>query len=207
MRSATLAACVMGMAAVSVPGVAAAHIRKERTRVSGTTAAATWSYQVDDIATYLSVVVSEDDLASDGHPQRFATLTLLRSNVVTGHVLVAGVADLSDLDFTVDPKLSRAHLHAEGLFEDDTTLTFFPIALDLTWTATAPLAHQSSHDAFREPGFAIKTRFTGPFRDATATGSISGDDTELVLGPPESAQLQRNDAGSLSIVISKCGER
>jgi hypothetical protein len=205
MRIAALAALAAGLAAMSQPGTADAHIRKERARVSGNSAVATWSYQVGDVATFLSVVVSDDDL--DASRDRFATVTVLRSNVVTGNVLLAGVADLSDFDFTVDPALGRAHLRAEGLFEDDTTLTFFPVTLELSWTATAAVVRQDSHDSFREPNFAIRTRAAGLARAAAAEGTVYGDDTEFVMGPAESAQIQRNDAASLSIQISKCGER
>jgi hypothetical protein len=201
MRIAALAALAAGLATASHPGTADAHIRKERARVSGNSAVAIWSYQEGDVATFLNVVVDGDGAS------RFATVTLLRSNVATGNVLVAGVADLSDFELTVDPRLGRAHLRAEGLFEDDTTLTFFPLTVDLSWTATADTIRQDSRDTFREPGFAVRTRATGLARTATAAGTVYGDDTEFVLGPPDSAQIQHNDAGSVSIQVSKCGER
>jgi hypothetical protein len=205
MRIATLAAFAAGLAATSHPGTADAHIRKERSRLSGNSAVATWSYQEGEVATFLSVVVNE---GGQGDAQRrFATVTLLRSNVVTGHVLVAGVADLSDLDITVDPQLGRAHLRAEGLFEDDTTLTFFPLTVELSWTATADAVRQDSHDSYREPGFAVRTQALGLARAASVAGTVYGDDTELVSGPPQSALIQRNETGAVSIQISKCGER
>jgi hypothetical protein len=207
MRRAALAVLALGVALVTAPGQADAHIRKERTRISGETAVATWNYQIGDVATYISVVVTDNDTRSGGHPSsdRFATVSILRSNVVTGNVLVAGVADLSDFDFEVDHR--RARLRAEGLFEDDSTLTFFPISIDLTWTATGEPERQHSREIFREPGFIIKTRFRGVFRDAVAAGSIFGDDTQFVAGDAESAQIQKTTSGAVTIQISKCGER
>jgi hypothetical protein len=205
MRIAALAAFAAGLAATSHPGTADAHIRKERAHLSGNSAVATWSYQDGELATFLSVVVNE---GVEGDSQRrFATISLLRSNVVTGHVLVAGVADLSDFDFTVDPQLGRAHLRAEGLFEDDTTLTFFPLTVELSWTASGEAIRQDSHDSYREPGFAVRTQGLGLARTASVAGTVYGDDTELVSGPPESARIQRNDTGAVTIQISKCGDR
>jgi hypothetical protein len=206
MRKAALAALALGFVATSLPGLAEAHISKERTRVRGNTATATWNYQNGNVATFMSVVVTQNDIVENGQPrdEQFATVSILQSDVVTGNVLVAGVADLSAFDFTIGEQLSTAHLHAEGLFEDDSTLTFFPITIDLTWTATADPVRQHSHNVFREPGFITRTRFKGVFRDAAVSGSVSGNDTEFVFGPSESAQIQRNDSGTVIVQINKC---
>jgi hypothetical protein len=206
MRRAVLAALTLGLATAAVPGRADAHVNKEKTKVAGNTVTATWNYQVGDIATFVSVVATQNDVVTNGTPteDKFATVSILRSNVATGDVLIAGVADLSDFTFTVDGQLGSAHLLADGLFEDDSTLTFFPVHIDLTWTATADAIRQHSHDVFREPGFIMITRFKGLFRDATVTGTVFGNSTEFIAGAPESAQIQRNDSGSVTIQINKC---
>jgi hypothetical protein len=206
MRKAVLAALSLGLAA-AVPLRADAHVNREKTVVSGNTAVATWNYQVGDIATFMSVVVTENNIVTNGShsADRFATVSILQSDVVTGNVLIAGVADLSDFQFSVDDHLATAHLQASGLFEDDSTLTFFPMDIDLTWTATADPVRQHSHDQFREPGFMVKTTFKGIFRDASVTGTVFGKNTEFVAAPSESAQIQQNESGTLTIQITKCG--
>jgi hypothetical protein len=208
MRKAALAAVALGIAALAFPGRADAHIHKQRTRIDGNTAVATWNYQNGDIATFVSVVVTDQDVVDNGSSSgdRFATVSILQSNVVTGNVLVAGVADLSDFTFDVDHNLKRARLRATGLFEDDSTLTFLPFSVDLQWTATGGPERQSSHDLFKEPGFIVKTRFHGVSRDAAVTGSIVAGTTEYVGAAPESAEIQRNDSGTVTITITKCGQ-
>jgi hypothetical protein len=207
MTRAALAALAGALAIGALPAPAEAHINKERSRIDGNTAVATWNYQVADVATFVSVVVTDNSTVTNGTSgqDRFATVSILQSNVSTGNVLVAGVADLSEFTLTVDDHLGSAHLQASGLFEDDSTLTFFPITIDLTWTATADAVRQHSHDVFREPGFLVISRFKGLFRDAAVTGSISGNDTEFVFGASESGQIQQNDSGTLTIQINKCG--
>jgi hypothetical protein len=112
-------------------GSASAAVTVDHQHISGNTVVATWNYQVGDVATFVSVVTTE------ATQDRFATVNILQSNVVTGDVLIASVADVGDFQLSVASDLGTAHFQAQGTFEDDSTFTFFPIRVDLTWTATS----------------------------------------------------------------------
>jgi hypothetical protein len=180
---------------LALAGSASAAVTVDHQKISGNTVTATWNYQDGDIATFVMIVATQDTA------DRFATVSILQSNVVTGNVLIAGVADLADFQLSVASDLGTAHFQAQGTFEDDSTFTFFPISIDLTWTATSGPDRQRSTFHFNEHGFVSNTVFRGTFRDASASGSIVMNSAQFVPGATTDAQLQANDFGSVTVQI------
>lgn len=200
-------ALVLSLAAVLAPLSAEAGTKtRTRNRIVGYSTSATWEYTSGDVATFVSVVVTENDESGTAGKSEFAfvSLAISQSQISTGNVLLTGVAVAEgpdSFDLQIDRQLGTARLIVnDAIFQDDNTFTFFNIDVDLTWTATAPATTTKSNEKVKEPGMKFKSHFQGTFRDAVASGSVFGKNTQFIPGPSNSAQLQFNKFGSLEII-------
>jgi hypothetical protein len=179
-----------------------------RTKIVGYSSYATWEYVEGDVATYVSVVVTENDESGTSGPSEtaYVSLSIGQSQISTGNVLIAGVALVdgsSNFDYQVDKQLGTATLRVrDAIFQDDSTFTFFNVDMDLTWTATGEASTQKSHNKYKDPGIRETSHFHGTFRDGVATGSIFGKNIQFTPGPSDTAQLQFNRFGSQTIVTT-----
>lgn len=199
---------VIALALVFVPATSQATAKTktiEHTKIVGDTAVATWEYTQGNVMTFVSLVVSNENVrdATGKYERPLLSLAIAQSLVDTGAVLIAGSASSEDFTLTVDNQLDTATLHlANAIFEDDFNQTSFNISADLSWTATGELLKQNSNDRVSFPGFKMNTRFKGDFRDAIATGTITGNALEFAPVPSQDAQLQHNMFGSLTITTT-----
>ena len=193
--------------AVAVPLTAQAKQKTvEHVKIVGDTAVASWDYTQGNTLTFVNVIATLNNIKDESGKSQdaFVSLAISQSDLVTGNVLITGVAYASDFDFHVDHDLKMAFLHVkDAIFQDDNSFTFFNVDIDLTWNATAEATSQHSHEQIREPGLKINSQFKGEFRDAEASGSIFGKDIQFTPMPSTSGQLQANKFGSVTITTGK----
>ena len=193
--------------AVAVPLTAQAKQKTvEHVKIVGDTAVASWDYTEGNTLTFVNLVATLNNVKDENGKTQdaFVSLAISQSDLVTGNVLITGVAYSSEFDFHVDNDLKMAFLHVnDAIFQDDNSFTFFNVDIDLNWNATAEATSQHSHEQFREPGLKINSQFKGEFRDAQASGSIFGKDIQFAPMPSTSGQLQQNKFGSVTITTGK----
>lgn len=221
LRRTTLLVALATVALALAP--AAAQARRtvvERFNLKGHGLNAEWSYQEGDILTFVSLVASSSKTRSkaDGRQQDdIASLSITRSNVVTGNVEIAGSAAIDVFDLEVNGNQSRGRFRADVIFQDDNSFTFFDLHIDLSFQGIGPIEHLHDHSIDTEtPNLIIRTRFDGRFRDAVATGTVYGTrraDTapnawpglphEFTPMPSSTGQIQKNRFASVTIQVGR----
>ena len=203
-RSASLAIALV--LAALIPAAAQAGIKThKRTKIVGYTTVATWEYVDGDIATFVNVIVTDNNYSENGvrSDDAFVSLAINRAELSTGNVLMTGVAYVegpSNFDFSIDKQLGTATLRVrDAIFQDDNSFTFFNVDMDLTWSATGDAYVSKVNDKYREPGFRYHSHFQGTFRDGIATGSIFGKNIQFTPAPSSSGQLQFNKFGNMEV--------
>jgi hypothetical protein len=199
------------------PAFAKSTKTRERTRIVGNSAVASWDYTDGNIGTTINVVVTYNDesyTATGPGQYAFVALNINRYEIDSGNVLITGNAYVdgpSNFSFAVDNDLGTATLHVrDAIFQDDNSFTFFNVNMDLTWTATGTKTTGVSNFNDKGPGYKYNSHFNGQFRDATATGSIfgtnclgssacAGANTQFSPVPSNSGQLQFNHFGENSL--------
>jgi len=201
-----LAALALTLAIAAPLSAQATQKTVEHVKIVGDTAVASWDYTEGNVLTFVNVVATLNNVrdANGKSKDAFVSLAISQSDLVTGNVLLTGVAYTNEFDFHVDHDLKMATLHVtDAIFQDDNTFTFFNVNIDLNWTATAEATDQHSHVHIREPGLKINSQFKGEFRDAQASGSIFGKDTQFTPMPSMNGQLQHNKFGSVTITTGQ----
>jgi hypothetical protein len=176
-----------------------------RTKIVGYSTSASWEYVDGDVGTFVNVIVTDNDVSGTGgrSEDAFVSLAISRYQISTGNVLLTGVAYVdgpSNFDFSIDKQLGTATLRVrDAIFQDDNSFTFFNVDMDLTWTATGEAYVSKSNDSYKEPGFRFRSHFEGTFRDAVASGSIVGKNTQFTPVVSTSGQLQFNRFGNMEV--------
>lgn len=98
-------------------------------------------------------------------------------------IAAEGSATLAASDFQVFGQLSSATLNATVTLFDYVSGNYFDVYVDLTWNGTGAINRQSSSSHFSSPGCKFNTRFTGSFRPAVATGTVSDGFTNYTPEP------------------------
>lgn len=112
-----------------------------------------------------------------------------------------GSASLEDSAFRTIKKLTSASLTATEVYVYDyVSGNSFPVAIDLHWDGTGVLQQESSRFTSKYPGCQIKSSYSGSYRFAEATGSISDGSTEYTQGEPsEYANIYSVKQGDMAI--------
>jgi hypothetical protein len=209
-----LAVCIAALAVI--PATARAQGTVETMQLREKAAFAEWRYAEGDIQTDIAAVVSEARRKTGGTGgssttwSAFATISIFRTNLTTGDVLISGVGESENFEFSVAGNLQSAVVRLETFFQDDSTFTFFDLFVDLRWDATGPRQTDVDRALERDAGFVYREVSTGAHRPAVATGSIVGQFTdaegnvireeEFVRGPSFFGEIQKNKNASLRIV-------
>jgi hypothetical protein len=156
------------------------------------------------IFTDVSVFASEGVFQSSPGPGNFssgASLFISQYDVCLGVQLIAadGGVSLAGPDFQVVSKLQSASLHATIDVFDYVSGTPFQVAVNLGWTASAPLSRQNSNSHFQSPGCIFNSHFSGSFRPAIAWGSVSDGVTEFVPTASFDASISSVKSGTVAI--------
>lgn len=108
----------------------------------------------------------------------------------TQTVLLQAVGSTFSSTFQVSKNLSSASLSATiPVFDAVSGNPLFNVSVSQTWTATGPLSIESSTSHFHTKGFTINSHFTGRFRNATASGTVSDGTTNFTPSPSGFAQI------------------
>lgn len=166
----------------------------------GKFAEAAWDVSTPTSDTFASVQATKDELFAD-----VFTVTFDADGNLTGASdTFADVA--GGYTFRIAKKYGSASVSGSGIpaqrctydanFDligcNDTT-----IGVNVTWTATGPLTHDTSNDHFKGDGFSFNDHFNGATREASASGTIAGhtftaDDVEFAdLGRVNSGSIER----------------
>jgi hypothetical protein len=73
------------------------------------------------------------------------------------------------------------------------------VSVNLTWTATGPATRVHDVSTVHAPGFTTTSHFSGTFRPATASGTISDGTTNFALLPLQFAQIASVSNGTVTI--------
>lgn len=205
-RSASFAAIAVALSCLMPVAAQAGSKTHTRTKIVGYSSYATWDYVEGDVLTFVSVVVTDNNVSDSGGRSQdaFVSLSISQSSISSGNVLIAGTALVegpSNFDFSIDRQLGTATLRVrDAIFQDDSTFTFFNVDMDLTWTATGEAYTSKSNDKFKSPGYRYKSHFQGVFRDGVAAGSIFGKNIQFTPVPSSTAQVQFNRFGGIEVI-------
>jgi hypothetical protein len=86
-------------------------------------------------------------------------------------IWAAGWEYLTGQELTVSG--SSARLIKDVQVWDDVSQSLYWVTVDLAWSPTGPAVRQSDHEHVQWPGFNLNYRWSGTYRPAEATGSIS----------------------------------
>jgi hypothetical protein len=127
-------------------------------------------------------------------------VSIFQFNTCTGEVFLDafGSAQLSPEAFAVEGQLDAATLTATVEVCDFITGGCFPVDVQLTWSATGPVVKDKSKFQSTSPGCKFKFDFMGNFRDAVATGTITGGGFSF-SGASDFAQIASVKQGSMEI--------
>jgi hypothetical protein len=171
----------------------------------GRIAIATFISTVDCIYTETAVTASESrDRIEPGAPERsaFAAVSIVQYDTCTETLLHFAYGDSAPLlpeEFQVSNTLDSATLNTTINVFDEASGGTFDVFIDLTWTATAPVRSQHSHEHFHTPGCIVNANLQRNDRMAQATGTISDGTTNFTLEPSVDGVLV--SAKSSSVVI------
>ena len=111
---------------------------------------------------------------------------------------VAGGTSLDNGAFQIDRSLTTASLNATiPVFDQFGNV--FDVSVDLVWEGTGDLSRGTSHSHFKSPGCVINQRFSGSFRAAKASGTVSIEATNFTPNPTGDAGLSSTKSGDLFI--------
>jgi hypothetical protein len=205
----------MRRAAVLIPVVAltlaasvearAAVVTREKLKIVGETAFAVWNYTQGSIATHVEVIVSNNNIMMNGEKSSdaFVSVAINQFDTDTNQVLLDAEGQATSFDFNLHHDLNSATLNVPSLeminFGGDQP--GFTVSVSLSWQGTGELVEQTIKEKTKVPGMRTLHRFKGDMRDGTAGGSIVGNATQYTPVTSESAFLQLNKDGSMTIMI------
>jgi len=133
---------------------------------------------------------SSADILIDLFQFDFCTDTLLLS--------ASNIAPAENVDFQVAGNLTSATVHAIVPVYDNVSETTFNVTVDLTWTSTSSLGHQSSHYKVNFQGCHVNLKNNSAFRFAEASGSVSDGTMNFTPSPSTEATIFFAKGGQIS---------
>jgi len=157
------------------------------------------------IETMVTLIAVNGSIKQDGGPIAssgvFMFISQANNCTETQLILADESVPLSLGALNIDSSLKAAILKATVDVTDLVSNASLPIAISLTWTGSGQLANFEDHSNFRQPAFGFKStvRNSGNFRPATATGSITLNDEDLISGASTGAELSSAKQGEVDI--------
>jgi hypothetical protein len=155
------------------------------------------------VETYASISATDGKVKQTGKPAVVSEVWVYVSayNYCTDEYLSAdGYASLAADEFQINRGLGTATLVTTINVYDYYNGNSFPLSIDLTWTGSGGVYQEKYHSQYRAPGYSYNSRWMGTFRDALASGSVSGAGIEFAQEPTYSAQLANVKQGSVDII-------
>jgi hypothetical protein len=110
----------------------------------------------------------------------------------------SSIAPAENLDFQVAGNLTSATVHATVPMYDNVSDSTFEVTVDLTWTSTSSLGHQSSHVKTNFQGCHVNLKNNSAFRFAEASGTVSDGTTNFTPAPSSEATIFFAKGGQIS---------
>ena len=150
-----------------------------------------------------SVFAFEDISHSPPGPGRSSSAVLIdifqHDFCTDTHLLSAsGVAELTSAEFQVAGNLTSATLHVTVPMTNSVSGTTFDVTIDLTWTNTSSIGHQSSHLKTNFQGCHVNLKNNSAFRFAEATGTVSDGTTNFTPSSSTEATIFFAKGGEIS---------
>ena len=159
------------------------------------------------IATDALVVGSQQAVkVGPGKPTRVPVALVFVSvfDLCAGQLLRDIFGETSNVEFTADRvKLSQARLQATVPATDFVTGAELDVEVDVAWTSFGEPSFQSSRNMIRQGGLLIRELFKGPFRDATATGSVIVGGENIASEPALFGDVFRIKTGDFLLVRTR----
>ena len=145
------------------------------------------------ISTNAGVLVTEGRIKEGGgKPQSVSEILvgISRLNNCTFEFFLeaSGIATLPPEAFVVH-QLDSATLNTTVEVCDSISGNCFPVSISLSWTGTGSVIKDKSKSSTNFGKCKIQSSFNGTFRDAVATGSITGQGTNFTPNASDFAQL------------------
>ncbi|BAZ31851.1 hypothetical protein NIES4074_43240 [Cylindrospermum sp. NIES-4074] len=173
----------------------------EQYKFKGESASASFSQYDGCNSTYVGVYAF-DNVTKDapGAPtsQTGANLYYSSYDYCTG-VGSYGYGYSENATFTSSNSLQSASLSGSFTLYDYSSAVNKTAAVDLTWTGTGDLFRGNSHSTYQGPGYRSSYRSVGAYRDASVTGTVTVDGTNLIANVPSYGSLSSSNNGSLFI--------
>jgi hypothetical protein len=193
---------------INSPGTA--DTTKSHFKVKADTAVADFeAFDPDNacIENFVSVVASDgmEKVSPGGGPTSTVRTVLIVGQIdgCLGVTLFSGQGETPEQSFQFS--LSSATLSTTVPVFDSISRQMYDFDVDLTWTATgAPVSHHDQ-ETFRDKdlGIKIQTQLRGRHVPAVATGTVVGLGHNFTPKPSDSAELQTDNNGTITIEKTK----
>ena len=155
------------------------------------------------IETFVHVTAQDGRVQRDGEPdvQSIATVHIEQVNHCTSEFLVLafGLAVLAPDEFIIDHQLNQAVLATTIFVDEFVTGMTVPVDVNVTWTGVGPTSTFKVHSHIKEPGFQFNRHAMGAFRNAQATGTVSGLGINFTPEPAFDAEMGDVKIGEVTI--------
>jgi hypothetical protein len=152
-------------------------------------------FQVSGCVETDALILAEKGVFRDGTGsptrQTDVSVEVFKGNFCTQTVIsdAFGTAVIADSAFTIDSKLSSAHLNATVHVTDFVSTASYNLHVNETWTGTGATSTSKDHFQQKFGGTTFMETFHGTTRDARATGSITRGTTTLISGTADFAAM------------------
>jgi hypothetical protein len=199
MKTATLVGTALTV--ISLTTLPALAAPKSQYQVKGQNAYASF-YQYEDCSyTYVDVYAFDNlEKSALGAPtsQTGAWLYYSTYNYCDG-IYSFGSASSDTATVTINNSAQSASLTGTFTLYDYYSNTSKTANVNLTWTATGTTYRSNSHSNYQGPGYFSTYRSKGTTRDASITGSININGSNLIAGLSSYASITSSNNGSLTI--------
>jgi hypothetical protein len=134
-------------------------------------------------------------------PSATASVSIYQYDSCSGVQLMAayGGATLPKEDLRMATQLNSATLNTNIAVFDYVSGNTLNVSLDLNWTATGAPVNQKDHYHLRAPGFVQNVQYSGTFRPAQASGSVSDGVTNFTPNSALYGDLASVKSGSVTV--------
>jgi hypothetical protein len=156
------------------------------------------------IVTDVGVFVRDENFQNppgSGSPSSWVFLSISQYDYCRNTQLLYadGFTSLAEADFQTTRRLDWATLNTTVTVYNYTSDEFFDVYVDLTWTGSGPLSRQNSHFHSHSPGCNINSHFSGTFRFAEASGTVSDGTTNFAAEGSDFAQIFSAKSGDVYV--------
>ena len=198
-RLCVLVGLVLAIGALAVlaapPTARAAPETPTIVKFNGQSAVAEFDTVSGGVETFVLVAGTQPSGASS--PQ--VVVVVGQFDVTTGTTLLFASGSTSTAMVQFGPNLSSATASATVLLTDSVSGGSFSVAVNVGWTASAPLIHQNNTTVSHTTGFTSVFHSNAGLRDANASGTVSDGTTNFTPSPSVLAQILRVNSAQITI--------